>query len=130
MKKRILFLLASFTLILLTPVPQRASTAISPQEMRTGLVEKIRANPEKLLGSDKKASKRIDRIAKRMGHKMMKRMMQVDFSDPVEQWLWFGIFGLGIAIVMSFFNFGIGGLVAFLALVCLVIWVVKRGGSV
>ncbi len=130
MKQKLIFTLACLALMILTPAVHRAATAVSPQKMRAGLAEKLHANPEGIFGTDKKASKRLERIAKRLERKMMKRGMQVDFSDPVDQWLWFGVFGLGIAILMSFFNFGIGGLIAFLALVCLVIWVIKRGGSV
>ena len=130
MKRKLIFSLACLVLMTLAPATHRAATAVSPQEMRAGLTEKLRSNPDVVVNTEKKASKRLERIAKRLERKMAKRGMQVDFSDPVDQWLWFGVFGLGIAILMSFFNFGIGGLIAFLALVCLVIWVVKRGGSV
>lgn len=130
MKRKLIFSLAFFSLFVLTPAVHRAATAVSAQEMRAGLTEKLRSNPDVVVNTGKKASKRLERIAKRLERKMAKSGMQVDFSDPVDQWLWFGVFGLGIAILMSFFNFGIGGLIAFLALVCLVIWVVKRGGSV
>lgn len=130
MKRKLIFSLACLVLMTLAPAAPRAATSVSPQEMRAGLTEKLRSNPGIVVNTEKKASKRLERIAKRLERKMAKRGMQVDFSDPVDQWLWFGVFGLGIAILMSFFNFGIGGLIAFLALVCLVIWVVKRGGSV
>ena len=69
----------------------------------------------------------MNRLIKKLERKAEKAGIQVDFSDPVDQWLWFGLFGLGIAIVLSIINVGIGGLIAFLAIVCLVIWIVKRG---
>ncbi|MBK7938285.1 MAG: hypothetical protein IPJ82_14925 [Lewinellaceae bacterium] len=127
MNQKLIFLLACFTLIVLNPSVHRAATAVSPQEMRSGLAEKLRDHPEQFAGNDAKTSKRMNKIAKRLERKMLKHGFQVDFSDPVDQWLWFGIFGLGIAILLSFFNIGVGGLIAFLAVVCLVIWVVKRG---
>ncbi len=130
MKQKLIYLLASLAMILLNPVVHHAATAVSPQEMRTGLAEKLRSNPETLVNTEMKASKRLKRLARRLERKMARHGMQVDFSDPVDQWLWYGVFGLGIAILLSFFNFGLGGLIAFLALVCLVVWVVKRGGSV
>lgn len=126
MKKQIIFLLACFTLTTLAPIAARASVAVSQQDMRAGMAEKMRENPKNVFKNDKKTTKRLNKIAKRIERKALKHGMQVDFSDPVDKWLWFGIFGLGIAIVMSFFDLGIGGLIAFLAVVCLVIWVVKR----
>lgn len=127
MKKQLIFFLASFTFVALFFTRANAATIVSPQEMRSGFAEKLRAHPESFAGNDARTSKRMNKIAKRLERKMLKHGMQVDFSDPVDQWLWFGIFGLGIAILLSFFNIGVGGLIAFLAVVCLVIWVVKRG---
>ncbi|MCB9307893.1 MAG: hypothetical protein H6565_14950 [Lewinellaceae bacterium] len=129
MKKRLIFLFACAAM-LASPVFLNASAAVAPQEMRAGFMEKINADPEAFLAQDKKMAKRLNRIAKRVERKMArkaKRGEQVDFSDPVDQWLWFGVFGLGIAILLSFFALGVGGLIAFLAIVCLVIWVIKRG---
>lgn len=126
MKKQLIFLLACLTLTILTPIAVHASTAVSQQDMRAGVAEKMRKSPKNVFKNDKKTTKRLNKIAKRIERKALKHGMQVDFSDPVDRWLWFGIFGLGIAIVMSFFDLGIGGLIAFLAVVCLVVWVVKR----
>lgn len=127
MKKQLIFILACLALTVFAPIQTEASVAVSKQEMRTGMAEKMRDNPNSVFKNNKKVSKRMNRIAKRIERKMLKHGMDVDFNDPVDKWLWFGLFGLGIAILMSFFDLGIGGLIAFLAIVCLVIWVVKRG---
>lgn len=127
MKKQIIFLLAFITLTTITPTATHASTAVSKQDMRAGLAEKMRNNPKRVFKNEKKTTKRLNKIAKRIERKALKHGVQVDFSDPVDKWLWFGLFGLGIAVVSSFFNLGIGGLIAFLAVICLVVWVVKRG---
>lgn len=128
MKKHVIFIFACLLLASATPSRVSASVAVSKEEMRAGVAEKMRISPEDFSKiTNKKTEKRLNRLAKRLERKAEKSGMQVDFSDPVDQWLWFGLFGLGIAIVLSFFNVGLGGLIAFLAIVCLVIWIVKRG---
>lgn len=123
-----LLFVSLFCLLGLAPSSTYAAAAISNDEMRAGFVEKL--SESSVLHSktlDKKTEKRLQRLSKKIERKAAKQGMQVDFSDPVEQWLWFGLFGLGIAIVLSFFNFGIAGLIALLAVACLVVWVIKRG---
>ncbi|MBV6440029.1 MAG: hypothetical protein DYG98_18205 [Haliscomenobacteraceae bacterium CHB4] len=128
MKKHVIFIFACLLLASTTPTRVIASVAVSKEQMRAGVAEKMRITPEDFSKiTNKKTEKRLNRLAKRLERKAEKSGMQVDFSDPVDQWLWFGLFGLGIAIVLSFFNVGLGGLIAFLAIVCLVIWIVKRG---
>lgn len=117
-------------LLLLSTTPRKthASMVVSREEMRAGIAEKANVKPEAFSTStNKKTGKRMNRLIKKLERKAEKAGIQVDFSDPVDQWLWFGLFGLGIAIVLSIINVGIGGLIAFLAIVCLVIWIVKRG---
>lgn len=106
-----------------------ASNAVSPAEMRANLVQK----------AAQRLNMSTDRVEKMITGKKVKRRMQrlvkespfeIDFTDPVHKWLWFGLFGLGAAIVLSIFSLGLGGLVAFLAVVCLVIWLVKQSGAV
>lgn len=128
MKKHVIFIFACLLLASATPTRVLASVAVSKEEMRAGMAEKMRISPEDFSKiTNKKTEKRLNRLSKRLERRAEKAGMQVDFSDPVDQWLWFGLFGLGIAIVLSFFNVGLGGLIAFLAIVCLVIWIVKRG---
>lgn len=106
-----------------------ASVSVEPQEARAVLAEKMRHNPQTSLKANSKAGKRLTRLAKRIERKLLKRGAQVDFDDPVDKWLWFGVFGLGLAILLSLLtsSAGIGGLIALGAIVCLVIWVIKRG---
>ncbi|HRI61243.1 MAG TPA: hypothetical protein PK228_15995 [Saprospiraceae bacterium] len=128
MKKQFIFLIACLLLFSAAPYSTHASVAVSKDEMRAGVAEKLhisQADFSKM--TDKKTEKKLNRLTNRLERKAAKAGTQVDFGDPVEQWLWFGLFGLGIAIVLSFFSLGIAGLIAFLAVVCLVVWIVKRG---
>lgn len=128
MKKQIIFLLAAFLLSVLCPSRTVASTLVSKQEMRVGLTEKVRDSYRHISEkTDKRTEKRLKRLAKRLDRKAERYGAEVDFSDPVDRWLWFGIFGLGIAVVLSFFaSGGLAGLIALLALACLVVWIIKR----
>ncbi len=53
-----------------------------------------------------------------------------DFTDPVAKWLWFGLIGLGLALLSSVVSYGLAGVVGFAAIVCLVIWIIKREQAV
>lgn len=93
----------------------------------------------------KKQLKRQERFEKRMAKfeaKMEKK--GVDFSDPVDKWLWFAIFGWGAAIVLTILIYAIGfggfgagfGFVAIFALlswlawlfggISFIVWLVKK----
>jgi len=106
-----------------------ASDAVPLAEVRANMLQKA---SERLHISPERFEKSIS--GKKMNRKMLKlakrASLEIDFADPVDKWLWFGLFGLGAAIVLSIFSLGIGGLVAFLAVVCLVIWLVKQSGAV
>ena len=128
MKKHLITFLACLAFATLPFAITNASIAVTPQKMRAAMMEKMRAHPERVIKNDSKTTKRLHRVAKRLERKALKNGAEIDFNDPVDKWLWFGIFGLGIAIVLSIFTgLGIAGLVAFLAVVCLVVWVIKRG---
>ena len=106
-----------------------ASDAVPLAEVRANMLQKaserLHIAPERFEKSisGKKINRKLFKLAKRAS-------LEIDFTDPVDKWLWFGLFGLGAAIVLSIFSLGIGGLVAFLAVVCLVIWLVKQSGAV
>jgi hypothetical protein len=129
MKKQVILFLIFFFCSLLCPFGTQASLAVSKQEMRLHLMEKIRHQPGQAVKNDARTSKRLHRIGQRLARRAaIRSASQIDFDDPVDKWLWYGLFGLGIAVVLSIFTpFGLVGLVAFLAIVCLVIWVIKRG---
>lgn len=130
MKKQLAFLLTCLIFLVFNSMPLNATVAISKEEMQAGFMEKMRTQPEGFSKiTDKKTEKRLKRLTKRLEHIAEKAGTQVDFNDPVDRWLWFGVFGLGIAIFFSFIQVGLGGIVAFLAIICLVIWIVKRGAA-
>ena len=100
--------------------------------------------PKKMTKKQLRQQKKLRKIQKRM-KKMQAKGQDVDFSDPVDKWMWFWIFGWGAAIVLSIVasaivvgtaftgGFGFGALlflVAWLAglfgTVSLIIWLVKK----
>ena len=129
MTKQVIYSLIFLLSVLFAPISSTASVAVSKDEMRTGVVEKMRTRTENISKpTSKKAEKRMNRLTKRLERFAEKRGMDIDFDDPTDRWLWFGIFGLAIAIVFAILGIGVlSGLCAFAALVCLVIWIVKRG---
>lgn len=129
MKKQLIFLFACLLFASLNPTPTQASIVVSPEEARTSLAEKMGLDAEKMSKlTSKKTEKRLNRLVKKMERKAEKRGEQIDFSDPVDQWLWFGVFGLAAAIAFAILDIGfLAGLCALAAIVCLIIWLVKRG---
>ena len=129
MTKQIIFLFACLLLATAAPTQLSASVAISKEEMRAGVAERLHAAPAEYSKiANKKTEKKLNRIFKRLERKSEKYGVQIDFSDPVEQWLWFGVFGLGIAIAFAILELGfLSGLFALAAIACLVIWIIKRG---
>ena len=74
---------------------------------------------------DKKMAKKMTKLEK----KLKKVQAQVDFSHPTDKWLWYAIFGFGAAILLGIFFWELGSILAFLALVCFIVWLVKKSGA-
>lgn len=89
-----------------------------------------------------RTQKRIAVVQKFLAKNMAKKA--VDFKDPVNKWLWFGVFGWGAGLVLwiiaasvvsggGFLGGGFLGLLASLAwlfgTVAFVIWLVKKFGD-
>ncbi len=133
MRTSFLAALLFWGVFLFSPIKHaQASNAVAPSECRKAFLTKA---SEQMTGASAHAGKtaRLERMINRMEHRLRKKMkpgVEVDFSDPVNKWLWFGLFGLGAALVLGIFSLGLGGLVAFLAVVCLVIWLIKQSGAV
>ncbi len=118
-------------LLLMTPLSSlRASQEVLPAQAHDAWMQKtetlLRSN-----GQSAKLDKRLHRTEKRL-NRLSKRYAAAgpDFNDPIQKWLWFGLIGLGLALVFSLVSFGLAGLVGFAAIVCLVIWIVKREQAV
>jgi len=133
MKKHTLLLLV-FVLLLtgFNVCPVHASTALSTTEMRTGWEQKLREKTsEQSEKTSLKTTKRMERMAKKLERIAHRHGAEVDFNDPVDKWLWFGLFGLGIGIVVAILGLGgVGGLIGFLGVVCLVVWILKKTDSI
>ena len=120
------------TLLLLSvfsagPVWATSLAAVPNAEIGTGLSNETVA----LAAKPTKATKKAERIMKRLERKLAKKGNAWDFDDPINKWLWFGLGGLGIAIVLGIVGLGgLAGLVGLAGVVCLVVWVLKHTGAV
>ena len=89
-----------------------------------------------------RTQKRIGMVQKFMTKKMAKNA--VDFQDPVNKWLWFGVFGWGAGLLLWIIAAAVvtgggflgGGFLGLLASLCwlfgtvaFVIWLVKKVGD-
>lgn len=90
---------------------------------------------QKLERKEFKAQKRLAMVQRFMAKKMAHKA--IDFQDPVNKWLWFGVFGWGAGLLLwiiagSVFSGGIGLLASLCWLfgtVAFVIWLVKKFGN-
>lgn len=118
-------------LLIVTPLTSlRASQEALPADAHAAWMQKT-ASVLQEEGRSARLEKRLHRTEKRL-NRFGKRYgaSEPDFNDPVRKWLWFGLIGLGLAVVFSLISFGLAGLVGFAAIVCLVIWIIKREQAV
>jgi hypothetical protein len=132
MKITLMFFIFSVLLSSSSQAMIMPTTATSPAQVET---------QKKELKKEFKAQKRMAKLEKFL------KKAGVDFKDPVNKWMWFWIFGWGIALLVNIIAavavtggaFGAGGLwillgtIALLAglfgTVSLVIWLVKKFGG-
>ena len=134
---KFLTLLAFIALLLGT---QNVYAVINFNSIEATAIESNKSDKE-----TKKQLKRQKRFEKRMA-KMEKKANKkdIDFSDPVDKWLWFAIFGWGaglvlyiIAVAIGIGSFGAGiGIAAVLALIAwlafafggvsFIVWLIKK----
>jgi hypothetical protein len=110
-----------------------ASQALSLQVTRVGLQQKVAAHINQIERAPFQKSNRLNRLLKKAERKIYKNKNfgpEIDFTDPVQKWLWFGLFGLLLALILSIFNLGLGSLVAFLSVLCLIFWLLKLSNVV
>ena len=131
-------MLILFALVL--PLATQASVAVSTETARTEMIKKTAKQDNNLIPSVIKNQKLIKKFAKAQKH-FTKKGEKVDFSDPVDKWMWFWIFGWGAGLVLSIVatavvlsgGFGIfwllGSLCWLFGTVSLVIWLVKKFGG-
>ena len=78
-----------------------------------------------------KLDKKLQKLQKKMENKIAKKSANadggVDFSDPVDKWMWFWIFGWGLAILLGLVGLGtLGWIVGVAGTVALILWLVKK----
>ena len=143
--KTIRFTLVLLVLALVLPATSsRASVEVSAKESRTAMVKKVAGEKGQLFKALKAEKKKL-----RKYKKFKKKGQRVDFSDPVNKWMWFWIFGWGAGLLLSILAFAIAsggiysgsgfGIAAILATlswlawlfgtVALVVWLVKKFGG-
>ncbi len=138
MKNLITLLCLSLCLV----VANNAFAVVAPAAPVTNAQTEISNDVTKEL--TKKEQKKLKKLQKRLD-KMQAKGQDVDFSDPVQKWMWFWIFGWSAAILLSIIGavvavggalsggFGIGAILVLLGwlaglfgTVSLIIWLVKK----
>lgn len=137
-----LFVLSFFASSTFAVVPADKETSESTEVISSKDLNKANhlTLTKKELRKQKRAAKKQKRFEKRMAK--VKDFMEkkgVDFTDPVDKWLWFAIFGWGAAILLSiilsiapwgFWTVGwLISIVGLAATVCFVIWLLKKFGD-
>ena len=141
--KTIRFTLGLLVIALLLPATaSRASKEVSASEARMEMVKKVAGQKDQIAKSLKAEKKALKfKMFKKKGNR-------VDFSDPVDKWMWFWIFGWAAGLLLSILaaavttgsiysgSFGFGAILftfAWLAWlfgsVCLIVWLVKKFGG-
>ncbi|MBL7775447.1 MAG: hypothetical protein JNK89_05560 [Saprospiraceae bacterium] len=141
--KTIRFTLVLFIFALLMPATaSHASIEVSASAARAEMAQKVGAQKDQLVTALKADKKHKAKLFAKKGNR-------VDFSDPVNKWMWFWIFGwaaglvlyiLAVAVATGSVYSGSFGFAAILATfswlawlfgsVCLIIWLVKKFGGV
>ncbi|HMX41320.1 MAG TPA: hypothetical protein PKD78_13370 [Saprospiraceae bacterium] len=108
-----------------------ANTAADPAQLRTEWVARLQnTNTQSDHQLTEKQARRLEKWQYKTARKVAKKATPVDFSDSTERWLWLGLFGLGITILMGVLGIGVlAGLIGLAAVVCLVVWVLKKTGT-
>ena len=140
--KTIRFTLVMLVFALLVPVTAtRASVEVSASEARTEMVKKVAGQKDQIAKAFKAEKK------KSKFKFFAKKGNRVDFSDPVDKWMWFWIFGWAAGLLLSILavafatggvyggGFGIAAILAtfswlawLFGTVALVVWLVKKFG--
>ncbi len=92
----------------------------------------------------KKQQRQLDRLEKKLAkaearaaEKSASAEEKVDFEDPINKWMWFWIFGWSAAIIFSILGYGVIGGLYYIGYLCglfgtvsLIIWLLKKSGSI
>ncbi|MCC6413939.1 MAG: hypothetical protein IT270_19985 [Saprospiraceae bacterium] len=89
----------------------------------------VRQMLETELKADSRMEKKIAKKMAKMEKKIKKQAEAIDFSHPTDKWLWYAIFGFGAAIIVGIFFWELASVLALLALICLIVWLVKKSGA-
>ena len=115
--KKNLFLLMSCLCLFLLSQTALATVLVKKSEnsMLTSTVQ------QKQLKKQFAQEKKVARAERFLAHHA------VDFNDPVQKWLWYGLVGIGASIVLGILSISwLAGIAGLLGVICLVIWLVKQ----
>jgi Flp pilus assembly protein TadB len=132
--------LAVFSLLLTFTSTANASVAVSDAQTSEAL--QLKASEHKTSLSDilmskieKRMEKKIAKFQKRLAKKMADGQ-KVDFKTEPDKWMWFWLFGWGAGFLLYSFGWFVaapfwylGYLCMLAGTVCLIIWLLKKSGS-
>jgi hypothetical protein len=104
-----------------------ASVSVTPQEMRTELVSKVKTR-----GLDKQKTglfKQGKGFFKKMNNLLsFRRAADLGgINDPVDKWLWIGLIAIGISIIAYAVSVWVlGYILSIFGVVALIIWLIKK----
>lgn len=128
-----------FTLFLASFSTVNASNAVSEEKTTEMLQQKASENEgftaQVMSKMEKRFAKKMAKMEKRFA-KRFGNSTKVDFSDPVDKWMWFWLAGWAAGFLLYSFGYFIAapfwylGYLCWLAgTVCLVIWLLKKSGN-
>ena len=129
-------------LSLLLTVSNTANASVAVSDAQTNEALQLKASEHKnSLGDilmskiEKRMEKKVAKFQKRMAKKMADGQ-KVDFQTEPDKWMWFWIFGWGAGFLLYSFGYFIaapfwylGYLCMLAGTVCLIVWLLKKSGS-
>ena len=133
MMRTVQIMMAIIAFAFFAPIQLSASTAVSAKESREVIVKKVIEQKSTVL-TEKLSTSKMMKKAKRLAQ-FFGNGEKIDLQSEPDKWMWFWILGWSAAILLSIMSIVIwplaylGWLCGLAGTVCLVIWILKKTGS-